>query len=59
MKIEYDPNKSRMNAEQRGLPFSMVSAFEMETALIRLDIRRSYGEPRFNALGYIEKGFIT
>ncbi len=33
----------------------MVSAFEMETVLIRLDIRRSYDEPRFNALGYIGK----
>jgi uncharacterized DUF497 family protein len=33
---------------------SRVAQFEMETAMICLDIRQNYGEPRFNALGLIE-----
>jgi hypothetical protein len=29
--------------------------FEMEKAMIRLDIRQNYGKPRFNAWGLIAK----
>ena len=53
MKIEYDPVKSDKNQRERGFSFSLASKFELDTALIRLDIRKQYGEPRFNALGLI------
>jgi len=53
MKIEYNPIKSENNKIERGLSFDLVAGFELDTAIIRLDIRQQYGEPRFNALGFI------
>ncbi len=49
--VEFDPAMSERNRRERGLPFGLVRDFE--TALIRLDLRRDYGEPRFMALGTI------
>jgi uncharacterized DUF497 family protein len=54
MKIEFDLSKSEKNRLERGISFQLAAQFEMETAMIRLDIRQNYGEPRFNALGLIE-----
>jgi len=54
MEIEFDPNKSKKNSKERGLSFQLAENFELETAIIHIDIRNNYGEPRFNALGYIE-----
>ena len=54
MKIEFDPNKNTNNLKERGLSFQLAENFELETAIIRIDTRKNYGEPRFNALGYIE-----
>ncbi|GAW85664.1 conserved hypothetical protein [Bathymodiolus platifrons methanotrophic gill symbiont] len=53
MKIEYDPIKSENNRLERGLSFELAAEFELDTAIIRIDIRQQYGEPRFNALGFI------
>ncbi len=53
MEIEFDPAKNTRNIEQRGIFFEWVESFEFETAVIRLDLRQQYGEPRFNAIGYI------
>ena len=53
MKIEYDPEKNQRNIEERSLSFELVADFDFESALIRRDLRREYGEARFNALGYI------
>lgn len=53
MEIEFDSAKSEQNARERGLPFSMVTDFDFETALIAEDTRRDYGEPRWIALGKI------
>lgn len=55
IKIEFDPVKSRKNIEDRGLTFELATEFELETAVIRIDSRKQYGELRFNALGYIGK----
>jgi uncharacterized protein len=55
IKIEFDPVKSGKNIEERGLAFELASEFEFETAVIRIDNRKQYGELRFNALGYIGK----
>ncbi len=51
--IEFDPVKNARNIRERGLSFQLAEAFEFETAVIRLDDRKDYGESRFNALGYI------
>ena len=37
------------------MPFELATEFDWSTALIREDLRKDYGEPRFLALGYIEE----
>ena len=54
MKVEFDPAKSARNAQERGLPFEMAERFDFDTAVIRLDTRRDYGEPRYQAFGLID-----
>ncbi|MDY6215141.1 BrnT family toxin [Actinobacillus porcinus] len=51
--IEYDENKSRKNEIERGLPFSMVTDFDFDTANVHRDLRKDYGEERFEAMGFI------
>jgi uncharacterized DUF497 family protein len=53
MKIEFDPAKNERNIRERGLSFEQVREFDFDTALIRIDLRRNYGEPRFIAFGMI------
>ncbi len=53
MKIEFDPAKNRRNTAKHGVSLAMARAFELETAVIRMDWRNPYRELRFNALGYI------
>lgn len=53
--IEFDPVKNARNIRERGLSFQLAEAFEFETAVIRLDDRKDYGESRFNAIGYIRQ----
>jgi hypothetical protein len=53
VEIEFDPSKSEENAARRGLPFSLVSEFEFDTALIGEDIREGYGETGFIAVGFL------
>jgi uncharacterized protein len=50
VKITFDPNKSRKNAEERDLPFERVVGFDWETAQVNVDDRFVYAEPRFAAL---------
>jgi uncharacterized DUF497 family protein len=51
--ISFDPAKSLRNEAERGLPFSLVLQMEWNTALIKEDLRRDYGERRFQLLGHI------
>lgn len=55
MKIEFDPNKSKINELERGLPFELAEDFEWETAIYAEDIRQDYPERRFVAMGYLEE----
>jgi len=34
--------------------FELAAVFELDTAIIQADVRKQYGEPRFNALGFIQ-----
>jgi uncharacterized protein (DUF4415 family)/uncharacterized DUF497 family protein len=47
MIIEFDPAKSRKNAEERGMSFEIAEDFEFDTAIVRRDTRKDYPEPRF------------
>lgn len=55
MKIEFDPEKSNKNDHERGLPFDLAADFDWETALYSEDMRHTYSEKRFIALGYLEE----
>jgi uncharacterized DUF497 family protein len=50
LNISFDPAKSLRNEAERGLPFSLVLQLEWSTALIKEDLRRDYGERRFQLL---------
>lgn len=52
MKIDFDPIKSHKNADERGLPFEMVSKFVWETATTIPDNRFKYPELRLISTGY-------
>jgi uncharacterized DUF497 family protein len=54
MRFSFDPAKQAANAAKHGLMFSVVEGFEWETAVIEVDSRRTYGEPRLVAVGLIE-----
>lgn len=53
MSISFDPRKNERNIAERGLSFSLVEEFEWDSALVVEDVRRDYGERRFQALGMI------
>ena len=53
MDIEFDPDKSARNAEERGLPFDLVVDFDFDSAVVARDDRAPYGEVRFIAVGRI------
>lgn len=55
MKIEFDTKKSDKNNHERGLSFDRVVEFDWETALYVEDVRNSYPERRFIAMGYLEE----
>jgi hypothetical protein len=54
MKVNFDPSKNEVNIEERGLPFSMVENFDWSSSFIVEDVRKDYGERRFQALGFID-----
>jgi uncharacterized DUF497 family protein len=53
MRLEFDENKSRRNARERRLPFTLAADFDFSTARVTEDRRSDYPERRFVALGYI------
>ncbi len=55
MSVSYDPDKNKKNIAERGISFERAAEFEWSSALIVEDSRKDYGEPRFQALGFIGK----
>ena len=53
IEISFDPAKSERNVTDRGLPFTLVAQMEWSGAVIKEDVRKSYGERRYLALGMI------
>jgi uncharacterized DUF497 family protein len=53
MRIDFDPAKSARNERERGLPFSAAAGFAFESAIVELDARRDYPEPRYVAVGFL------
>jgi uncharacterized protein len=53
MDISFDAAKSEKNLLARGISFELAAEFEWDSALIVVDLRKDYGERRFQALGLI------
>ena len=51
--VSFDPAKNERNIASRGISFEVAERFEWDTAMIAEDLRRAYGERRFQALGFI------
>jgi len=51
--ISFDSAKSEKNVLARGIPFELAAEFAWDSALIVDDLRKDYGERRFQALGLI------
>jgi uncharacterized protein len=51
--ISFDAAKSEKNVLARGIPFERAVEFAWDSALIIEDLRKDYGERRFQALGLI------
>ncbi len=54
IKIDFDPEKSQRNANERGLPFDKAIDFDWSGALYMQDNRNFYPESRFIAMGYLD-----
>ena len=55
MNITYDPAKDKTNFAKHGVSLSEASKIDWDDALVWLDDRRNYGEPRQCALGVIDQ----
>ncbi|MGH8788971.1 MAG: BrnT family toxin [Cupriavidus necator] len=53
MPLVFDPAKDLANQIKHGIPLALADAFEMDSALIRDDLRFAYGEGRMVATGLI------
>lgn len=53
MNLSFDAAKSERNLATRGISFENAGEFAWNSALIVEDLRRPYGEQRYQALGLI------
>lgn len=53
MPVSFDAGNSRLNEVERGLPFSLADDSDWSSALVVEDLRRTYEERRYQALGMI------
>jgi uncharacterized DUF497 family protein len=51
---DWHDNKLTLNLANHKVHFSLADRFDWETAMIRQDTRKDYGEDRFQAYGYID-----
>jgi len=54
-RIIFDPAKDAANIVKHGVSLAEAGNLAWETAVIWLDTRRNYGEPRMSAIGYIRQ----
>jgi uncharacterized DUF497 family protein len=50
----WDERKRAANLRKHGVDFAIMEHFEFDTAVIRIDDRRDYGEVRHRAFGMID-----
>jgi len=54
LEITFDPAKNDSNIRERGSSFERVREVDFNTALLRPDTRKEYGEARYIALCYLD-----
>jgi uncharacterized DUF497 family protein len=59
VELEWDEAKRRSTLAKRGLDFADVVRFDYDTVVSIPDVRRDYGEQRFNAYGYLDGVLCT
>lgn len=50
----WDERKRASNFTKHGIDFAQVIRFEFDSAIIRVDDRKDYGETRYRAFGVID-----
>jgi uncharacterized DUF497 family protein len=58
MAIIYDPAKRERTLRERGLDFEDAAAVFAGWTLNIPDLRRNYGEPRINTIGYLDNRMV-
>ena len=53
MRLSYDPVKDKSNQKKHGVSLAKACEIPWDSALVEIDLRRNYGEPRFRALALI------
>lgn len=54
IEITYDPAKNARNIAERGISFDRATDFRWDDAVIDEDIRHSYPERRYVAVGFLD-----
>jgi uncharacterized protein (DUF4415 family)/uncharacterized DUF497 family protein len=54
MAVTFDPDKNARNIAERGLSHERVADLDWDTALIMVDTRRDYGEPRSRVMARLD-----
>jgi uncharacterized DUF497 family protein len=56
---EWDDDKRQANRAKHGVDFALVEGFDWDSAKTEVDLRRDYGEERFESSGLIgERLFV-
>jgi uncharacterized DUF497 family protein len=55
MHLEFDATKSAVNLQERGLSFDRAAEFDFGTADVDQDIRKTYPEARYVAVGFLDQ----
>lgn len=53
VRFEFDKAKNEANIAKHGVDMASVAEFEFDSAVVRVDARKGYGETRSIAIGYI------
>jgi uncharacterized protein len=59
MAITYDPAKRAWTIRERGLDFEDAASFFAGWTIDIPDLRRDYGEPRINTVGYLKRRMVV
>ena len=54
MHIEFDANKNDTNILDRGLSLERATDFDFDSAIIKRDVRKTYPEVRYVAVGFLD-----